>query len=58
LEPVLDGTTRDQHRLVYLDEAHLHEDANPAAWTTWRVASLSFKAASLKTPSLLPIASR
>jgi transposase len=29
LEPVLGGATRDQHRLVYLDEAHLHQDADP-----------------------------
>jgi transposase len=28
LEPVLDGATRDQHRLVYLDEAHIHQDAD------------------------------
>src|SRR4051812_47807246 len=25
LGPVLDGATRDQHLLVYLDEAHLHQ---------------------------------
>jgi transposase len=28
LEPMLDGATRDQHVLVYLDEAHLHQDAD------------------------------
>jgi transposase len=28
LGPVLDGATRDQHVLVYLDEAHLHQDAD------------------------------
>jgi hypothetical protein len=25
--PVLDGAQRDQHVLVYLDEAHIHQDA-------------------------------
>lgn len=28
LKPVLDGAMRDRHRLVYLDEAHLHQDAD------------------------------
>jgi transposase len=28
LEPVLDGAARDRHRLVYLDEAHVHQDAD------------------------------
>ena len=26
--PVLDGAQRDRHRLVYLDEAHIHQDAD------------------------------
>jgi transposase len=28
LEPVLDGAARDRHLLVYLDEAHIHQDAD------------------------------
>jgi transposase len=28
LRPVLDGAQRDRHRLVYLDEAHIHQDAD------------------------------
>jgi transposase len=28
LEPMLDRATHDQHRLVYLDEAHIHQDAD------------------------------
>lgn len=29
LQPLLDGATHDRHLLVYIDEAHLHQDANP-----------------------------
>jgi transposase len=29
LEPLLDGAARDRHLLVYLDEAHIHQDAKP-----------------------------
>ena len=28
LEPVLDGAARDRHLLVYVDEAHIHQDAD------------------------------
>ena len=28
LRPLLDGAQRDRHRLVYLDEAHVHQDAD------------------------------
>jgi hypothetical protein len=28
LEGLLEGAQRDQHRLVYLDEAHIHQDAD------------------------------
>lgn len=28
MRPVLDGAQRDQHVLVYLDEAHIHQDAD------------------------------
>lgn len=28
LQPVLDGAARDRHLLVYLDEAHIHQDAD------------------------------
>lgn len=28
LRPVLEGAQRDRHRLVYLDEAHIHQDAD------------------------------
>ncbi|MDQ2803615.1 MAG: IS630 family transposase [Pseudomonadota bacterium] len=28
MAPVLDGAQRDQHRLVYLDEAHIHQDVD------------------------------
>ena len=28
LRPLLDGAQRDRHRLVYLDEAHIHQDAD------------------------------
>ena len=28
LRPVLDGAQQDRHRLVYLDEAHIHWDAD------------------------------
>ncbi len=28
LRPVLDGAQRDRHRLVYLDEAHIHQDVD------------------------------
>ncbi len=28
LEPLLDGAARDRHLLVYLDEAHIHQDAD------------------------------
>ncbi len=27
LQALLDGAQRDRHRLVYLDEAHIHQDA-------------------------------
>ena len=29
LEPLLDGAARDRHLLVYLDEAHIHQDVDP-----------------------------
>jgi transposase len=29
LEPLLDGAARDRHLLVYIDEAHIHQDAAP-----------------------------
>ena len=29
LEPLLDGAARDRHLLVYVDEAHIHQDADP-----------------------------
>jgi len=28
LRPLLDGAQRDQHQLVYLDEAHIHQDVD------------------------------
>jgi hypothetical protein len=28
LEPLLDGAARDRHLLVYVDEAHIHQDAD------------------------------
>jgi transposase len=28
MRPMLDGAQRDRHRLVYLDEAHIHQDAD------------------------------
>jgi transposase len=29
LEPLLDGAARDRHLLVYIDEAHIHQDVDP-----------------------------
>jgi len=29
LEPLLDGAARDRHLLVYIDEAHIHQDVAP-----------------------------
>jgi transposase len=31
LEPLLDGAARDRHLLVYVDEAHIHQDADPGS---------------------------
>ncbi len=40
LEPLLDGATHDRHLLVYVDEAHLHQDVDPGSG--WSVRGQRF----------------
>jgi len=44
LRPLLDGAQRERHPLVYLDEAHIHQDVDPGHG--WGVRSTPFHGAS------------
>ena len=44
LRPLLDGAQRDRHHLVYLDEAHIHQDVDPGYG--WGVRGTPFHVAS------------
>lgn len=44
LRPLLEGAQRDRHQLVYLDEAHIHQDVDPGYG--WGVRGQRFHVAS------------
>jgi transposase len=44
LRPLLDGAQRERHQLVYLDEAHIHQDVDPGHG--WGVRGTPFHVAS------------